>query len=147
MKNIQCDKRWSDYLIVKGKNGTSIGEIGCLLTCISNILNERGIEHTPLSLCKQLQDNGGFDSQGYIQWGVLYNLYKIKQAKYLYPDMPLFSDNPKKYWIAQVVYQNTGHFCEITRTSGINLYYFDTYYGIEKIASNNIISIREIEFV
>ena len=80
---IQQDVLWKDYEMSKG---AAIGEFGCLLTSLTNILVLLGLDYTPLTLCQLLQANNGFDNQGNILWTVVNNLFGLSKVKYLPTD-------------------------------------------------------------
>ena len=138
---LQSDKRWKDYELVQGDKETTIGKIGCLHTTICNFLNQYKYSHTPLTLAKLLQENGGYDKNGFIIWSVIEKLFNMKQRKFIFPDKPLFKNMYNEFYAIQVPYQETGHFCEVLKTNGKDITYFDTYTG-ETLTTNSYISIR-----
>jgi hypothetical protein len=139
-KYIQSDIRWKDFEIVKG---ATIGDFGCLLTAITNCLNEYKYEYTPLTLCKELQTNGGFDKDGCILWDILTKLFGVKHTKFKFPDKPVLENVHNIFYIVQVVYKNTGHFCQIIRSRESLITYFDSYTGKE-IVTDTFLSIRKL---
>lgn len=64
----QLDNRWKDIKI--GNSNTTIGQVGCLLTCASMVATYFGHEETPATLVKKVAFSGNL----WI-WGQLTNLY------------------------------------------------------------------------
>lgn len=69
----QQDPRWSKVKL--GTSTSTIGGYGCLLTCVTMMLNYYGHEHTPATLNKLLIDNGGYLNGNLFVWGVVNKLY------------------------------------------------------------------------
>ena len=68
---LQNDPEWSDDLI--GNSGSSIGGVGCLIACVSSVINDLGIPVTPKEFNAKLTEVNGFQHDGLI-W------YKINEA-------------------------------------------------------------------
>ena len=139
---IQPDSRWKDYQITKD---VTIGKYGCLLTTLCNILNILNYNFFPDTLADRLKEENGFTAAGFIIWEAIFRVFGIKHTKLFDISKTKFSDDPLKFWIVQVPYKNTGHFCQIIKAEGSDIYYFDVYTGKEKKLIKYI-SIRELEF-
>jgi len=138
----QTDSNWSGFEIIPGY---TIKEGGCLLTSLSNILVDLGLDYNPLTLCKKLQANKGFDNIGEIEWSVLNNLFGLSEIKYSPNEKIVWSDSNKVWYIVQMFYQNTGHFCNIVSVKNNIIYYFDVYDGINKqVNIERTMSIRQV---
>lgn len=139
---IQNDIKWKDYEISKC---ITIGEFGCLLTSICNILVILGFDYTPLTLSKKFQENNGFDKQGNLIWNVVNKLFGLKENKYMPSSKISWSNLKNVNYIVQLFYKRTGHFCNVISVYKNIIKYHDTYDGlIKSIDINGIISIREI---
>lgn len=78
----QQDTRWKE--ITLGYNppnkGWTIGNYGCLITCLCMYLQKIGKPETPDTLNKKLQENGGYQTgTGLLFWNVFANLYGLKE--------------------------------------------------------------------
>lgn len=70
----QTDEAWASTPI--GTSGKTIGEIGCLATSISILIERSGagkniIPFTPQTFVKKMNENGGFDEKGNLQYGAI----------------------------------------------------------------------------
>lgn len=70
----QTDEVWSSTPI--GTSGKTIGEIGCLSTSISILIEMSGagktiIPFTPQTFVQKMNENGGFDEKGNLQYGAI----------------------------------------------------------------------------
>ena len=65
----QDDPRWKDE--VMGTNGRTIGNAGCLITCIAMMARSLGANVTPSDVNKYLQQKGGYEpGSSDLYWGV-----------------------------------------------------------------------------
>jgi len=139
---IQNDIKWKSFEMTKN---VTVGEFGCLLTSICNILVILGYDFNPLTLAKKLQENKGFDNQGNILWNVINNLFGLKENKYLPSSKILWSNLKNINYIVQLFYKNTGHFCNVLSVSGDIITYHDSFDDKTKqIDIKRVISIREV---
>lgn len=139
----QTDYRWKD---VEMTAGLKIGGAGCLLTSCSNIFCDffNIPDMTPRFLDDFLDKNKGYTPEGYIIWSILENKFKFKHYKYnnFIPDFRV-----GRYFIVQVPFKNTGHFCNVLSENNNAITYFDVFDGQEKrIELNKTVSIRGIYF-
>lgn len=70
----QTDETWSSTPI--GTSGKTLGQIGCLATSISILIERSGscktiIPFTPQTFVQKMNENGGFDEKGNLQYGVI----------------------------------------------------------------------------
>lgn len=70
----QTDEAWASTPI--GTSGKTIGEIGCLATSISILIERSGasktiIPFTPQTFVQKMNANGGFDEKGNLQYGAI----------------------------------------------------------------------------
>lgn len=77
----QNDARWKN--ITLGYNppnkGWTIGNYGCLITCLTMYLNALGKPETPETVNKTLCENGGYQTgTGLLFWSVFERLYGVK---------------------------------------------------------------------
>jgi len=133
---LQSDPLWKNYEYDKG---TSIGVYGCLLTTITNELNNKGFNYTPQTFAEFLKKSGCFDN-GYIVWNAFQKATGYSMIKYLSPQIPMPRGN--NFLAIQVPYLNTGHYCNVLEINNKVIKYFDVYDGKEKTTSKWI-SIRE----
>jgi len=144
----QTDPRWGAVDMI---NQILIRDSGCLLTSIVNILRDYSDElkaYTPLQLDSFLDKKNGYTRGGLIIWDVLEKFFKFKHQAYITPHAkPVFSNDKKKYWVVQIPYKATGHFCNVIADVGDEIIYFDVYDGKTKnINIKDTISIREFTF-
>lgn len=142
----QNDKRWKDYLIVPENKNTSIGRIGCLATTLTNVyrLYHNNPDYTVLDFVKAMQKANGFTKQGAVKWAPLQRLFNCKH--YFSRQHP-FSIVKHIFWIIQVPFQDTGHFCLVWSAKGDVIKYHDPYKDtFETINYKDAISVREIFF-
>lgn len=142
----QTDSRWAD---VEMTNRITIKGYGCLVTSMSNILICEYPQlinvMNPGELDKFLDKNSGYTPEGYMKWDVVGKKFGFTMTKYFPADN--IKINPDSYYIAQVKYKNTGHFCNILKFDNQNTTYFDVYSGITRIVKTcELLSIREIKF-
>lgn len=69
----QTDPRWKDLPL--GTSGYLEGPKGCALTSTAMHIAAYGINMDPGQLTKLLNANDGFDSEGFIKWSVLVQLF------------------------------------------------------------------------
>jgi hypothetical protein len=142
---IQQDEQWKDFEIIKG---VTIGEFGCLVTSLTNILNMLGMDFTPLTLVQKIQENNGFDSNGNLSWVVANKIFGLSEVKYLPTDKIEWSNSEKIFYICVLHFQGTGHFCNLLTVQNGIIYYFDVWDGKKKqVALENVLSIREVRKV
>lgn len=70
----QTDEAWKSTPI--GTSGKTLGQIGCLATSISILIERSGagktiVPFTPQSFVQKMNENGGFDSNGNLQYGAI----------------------------------------------------------------------------
>lgn len=70
----QTDSTWSSTPI--GKSGKNLGQIGCLATSISILIERSGagktiMPFTPQTFVEKMNENGGFDDNGNLQYGAI----------------------------------------------------------------------------
>lgn len=70
----QTDETWKNTPI--GTSGKTLGQIGCLATSISILIERSGagktiVPFTPQSFVQKMNENGGFDSNGNLQYGAI----------------------------------------------------------------------------
>lgn len=69
----QYDARWST--ITLGRSGENMKQIGCAVTAVAMLMRLSGAvedeSFTPAVLVRYLNENGGFDARGNLQWNVL----------------------------------------------------------------------------
>lgn len=70
----QTDDAWKNTPI--GTSGKTLGQIGCLATSISILIERSGagktiVPFTPQSFVQKMNENGGFDSNGNLQYGAI----------------------------------------------------------------------------
>ena len=78
----QGDARWGGDKL--GTSNTTISGYGCLITCVTMMLNHLGWAETPGTLNVKLRDNGGFHSGNLFVWGSLSALYPGVKFAYRY---------------------------------------------------------------
>lgn len=69
----QNDSQWRFKTL--GSKGT-IGDYGCLLTCVAMVCTYFGHEETPSTLNDKLKNNGGFANGNLFVWGAITNIYR-----------------------------------------------------------------------
>lgn len=69
----QNDSQWRIKTL--GSKGT-IGDYGCLVTCIAMVCTYFGHEETPSTLNDKLKNNGGFANGNLFVWGAITNIYR-----------------------------------------------------------------------
>jgi len=138
---IQNDDRWKSFEMAPG---VTIGEFGCFLTALCNILVLLGMDYTPLTLAQALQKNSGIDSEGNLTW-IAFNSFGLFEKRYNPTDEINWSNSNQVWYIVQCFYKNTGHFCNLISVTNNIITYFDTYDGMKKqINLERVMSIREI---
>ena len=70
----QTDEAWKNTPI--GTSGKTLGQIGCLATSISILIERSGagktiVPFTPQTFVQKMNENGGFDSNGNLQYGAI----------------------------------------------------------------------------
>lgn len=70
----QTDETWKNTPI--GASGKTLGQIGCLATSISILIERSGagktiVPFTPQTFVQKMNENGGFDSNGNLQYGAI----------------------------------------------------------------------------
>ena len=116
----QNNAPWSN--IIMGNSGKSIGNIGCLVTSISMLIEKSGANTTimpfnPSTFVEALNKNGGFDNDGNLQYGAINKvipnfkyvgrvMLKDKQQNEKLSLIKEYQD--KGYYIAIEVKGNTG---------------------------------------
>jgi len=144
----QTDKVYKD-IVMNGEKQT-IKKYGCLLIACNNIINEYGkIFITPKKIDTYLDLHKGYTKGGYILWSVLEKKYCFKHKKIMPSnfDSIVFSNRDNIFWIVQVNYKDTGHFCQVVSVAGDIIVYFDSYDGEERtVYKKNCLSIRELTF-
>lgn len=70
----QTDEAWKNTHI--GTSGKTLGQIGCLATSISILIERSGtgktiVPFTPQTFVQKMNENGGFDSNGNLQYGAI----------------------------------------------------------------------------
>ena len=148
MKFVQTDERWGE---LEQAPGVKVKDYGCLITALANILVcfSEFYYITPGVLFSFLQGSKGFTSEGWVVWQPILNYFSAKYKKYTketYKDLS-FSNSDKIWYIVQVKYKNTGHFCMVTGFKNGVVEYYDSYDGKTKYEKlDNCISIRELIF-
>ena len=136
----QNDKRWSNNRI--GNTTSKIGEIGCLITSISILIEKSGIEtniipFNPGTFVDRLNQVNGFDNKGNLQYNAISVI--VPQFKYMDTvDLRNKSKNEKfsiiKKYIEDGYYLTTEvkgatagnqHWVAITDVEGNNIYIVD----------------------
>lgn len=136
----QNDKRWSNNRI--GNTTSTIGEIGCLITSISILVEKSGIEtniipFNPGTFVDKLNQVNGFDNKGNLQYNAISVI--VPQFKYMDTvDLRNKSKNEKfsiiKKYIEDGYYLTTEvkgatagnqHWVAITDVEGNNIYIVD----------------------
>lgn len=127
----QTDETWKNTPI--GTSGKTLGQIGCLATSISILIERSGagktiIPFTPQTFVQKMNDNGGFDSKGNLQYGAITKFIpsfsyvgrvdlkgKTKKEKY----QLINKYQLKNYYLAVEVKGDTGqHWVAVIDTSG-----------------------------
>jgi hypothetical protein len=147
MKNLlrQTDARWSEKPISTKYSDRTVGVSGCLVTTLTNIVNYRyNVFWTPLDLLSILQKCGGIDEEGLVHW---LPAGKVLGFNYFANQRNSFSTKPDLFWVVQMPYKSTGHFCMLWQAVGDNISYHDPYTGqFEQAPIDRAISIRELQF-
>lgn len=78
----QGDARWGGDKL--GTSNTTISGYGCLITCVTMMLNHLGWAETPGTLNVKLRDNGGYHNGNLFVWGSLSALYPGVKFAYRY---------------------------------------------------------------
>jgi len=78
----QGDARWGGDKL--GTSNTTISGYGCLITCVTMMLNHLGWAETPGTLNVKLRDNGGYHNGNLFVWGSLSALYPGVAFAYRY---------------------------------------------------------------
>lgn len=145
----QTDPRWGSIDMI---NQIKIKDSGCLNTSVVNALRDYSTDYreymTPLRLDSFLDRVNGYTREGSIIWAPLEKFFHFTHERFITPHAkPTFSNDPKKYWIVQVPYKNTGHFCNVLSVHNDSITYFDVYDGVVKaIEWQKTISIRQLTF-
>lgn len=133
--------------------GVTVGDFGCLLVSVFNAGREWGhfdSEDDFFCFLNILKRNRGFTSNGCLIWGVVERTLQCQYAKYRADDPPVFSNDPDKFWIAELIHYadpRASHFCNVVAVKGERVTYFDVYDGKGKVIPLGLTrSIRQLTF-
>ena len=70
----QVDPRWKDVQL--GTSSSTIGGYGCLITCVSMMLDYYGFDTNPDLLNAELKGNAGYSNGNLLMWGQVPVIYK-----------------------------------------------------------------------
>lgn len=87
-KYSQNDSRWKNILL--GFNTDSkytIGNYGCLITCLAMVSSYYGEENTPLEINDKLKAKNGFVSDGLYIWNAIEKILDIKENSFVTPTL------------------------------------------------------------
>lgn len=150
----QTDSKIKKYELAKG---VTVGDYGCLLVSIFNIVTEfrrftSKKEITFPEMLNNLKKMNAFDSNGILNWNPTGKLLGFTHLKYTpkYFNTIRFSNDPKIFWIAEISHYNNpklSHFVNITAVHNGIITYFDVYDARKKqIALKDCRSVRELVF-
>jgi len=142
----QTDIRWKNVKFPY--NNKTIGQIGCLITSISNILWERGKKLTPPDVLNLLYVNNGLTNSNLVLWDSVFKIFQLKHTKYFKESVKKLSKETLTidHFVVEIDCETFTHFCNIISFEGLKIKYFDVFDGKEKIADDNkIVSIRRFE--
>lgn len=150
----QTDQDIKDLELAKG---VTVGDYGCLLVSIFNIVTEfrrftSKKEITFEQMLNDLKQMNAFDSDGILNWNPTGKLLGFTHLKYTpkYFNTIRFSNDPKIFWIAEIPHYSNpklSHFVNIIATRNKCITYFDVYDGAtKKINLSDCRSVRELHF-
>ncbi len=142
----QTDPKWKNVEFPYYKK--TIGQIGCLVTSITNILLKRGLSLTPEVVLSMLVSNRGITKENLVLWDSVYTLFKLKHTKYSKNTFEKMDKSllEKDYYIVEIDCVTYTHFCNVVKFEDDKIRYFDVYDGkIKSIGFDKIVSIRRFE--
>ena len=144
----QTDPRWANIRFPFSKS--TIKDIGCLITCIANILYKRCELWTPDNVLKLLITNNGLTKDNLVVWEAVYKIFKLKHLKYTKEILKKIDKETLEcdHYIIEINCGSYNHFCNIIDFQDDKIKYFDVYDGKEKeigFDSNKLVSIRRLE--
>lgn len=150
MKNYftQTDPKWKNVEFPYYKK--TIGEIGCLVTSIANIVLDTNLSITPEVVLSLLVGDMGITNGNLVLWNSVYNLFKLRHAKYSKNTFDKIDREKFKnaYYVVEIDCTTYSHFCNILEFKNDKVEYFDVYDGkIKSVNKERIISIRVFELV
>jgi hypothetical protein len=133
--NKQSDQLWSNISMMLEND--KIGNIGCYLTCLANILQTNcGMEFTPKKLNDILKGHDGYrfpsdtqdiDHASELNWKVICNMFNLIKE-----DQKYYAEEDKTYFIAEIhnyspIYPQ--HFMNVVKKENGLFLLFDVYNG------------------
>lgn len=158
----QTDENWKNEIMTHPKDQNypdTLGEWGCLVTAVSNVLYQRGIFTNPKVLNEIIIRNKGYlylfdpdtpkEQASFLRFGVLEKLYNFKKTTYNQNKYLAYGINNYYIGFYKVFYNGRfyTHFVNIIEDKGDTKIIFDVYRGeIKELNNEDFIKIYKLEF-
>lgn len=122
----QNDERWKNTPINRSSN--TLGEVGCLVTSLSNIYNIRNKDGimTPAIFNDLLLKKHGYTKDNYVIWAKASDILNA-EIKHIYSGDIEFDIN--SYYVVNFLNFGAGHFCNLISKEGDKYNIFDVWDG------------------